>query len=259
MNDDSRAVAETYDYVVTDQDLPQAEHCQDQSTPASAPCIPDYLQETYSWAYLHPRSFWFFEREWVVNLILWGNMRKLTNAVLEEMELQPNSRVLQVACVYGDFSNRLATHLGKTKSCLSVLDVAQIQLKNVRKKLADHDNVVVHHQDSTALGFPADSYDETVVFFLLHEQPKDARRKTIAEAIRVTRPGGRVIFVDYHGPRRSNPMRYVMKPILATLEPFAMDLWREELPAFMPENILPEQLSSTFYFGGLYQKVVLDL
>ena len=87
-----------------------------------------------------------------------------------------------------------------------------------------------------------------MVFFLLHEQPEHARRKTIAEAIRVTRPGGRVIFVDYHGPRRSNPMRYVMKPILATLEPFAMDLWREELPAFMPAEINPEQTLFHFLF-----------
>jgi hypothetical protein len=54
-------------------------------------------------------------------------------------------------------------------------------------------------------------------------------------------------------------MRYVMKPILTMLEPFAMDLWREELPAFMPPEIKPEQLTSNFYFGGLYQKVVLDL
>ena len=109
------------------------------------------------------------------------------------------------------------------------------------------------------MSFPNDNFDETVVFFLLHERPEDARRKTVAEAIRVTKTGGRVIFVDYHGPKRSNPMRYVMKPILALLEPFAMDLWREELPAFMPAEIKPEQVSSDFYFGGLYQKVVLKL
>ena len=109
------------------------------------------------------------------------------------------------------------------------------------------------------MSFPDDSFEETVVFFLLHEQPADARRKTISEAIRVTRPGGKVTFVDYHGPKRSNPMRYVMKPILTLLEPFAMDLWREELPAFMPAEIKPQQLSSNFYFGGLYQKVVLKI
>lgn len=109
------------------------------------------------------------------------------------------------------------------------------------------------------MAFPDDSFDETVVFFLLHEQPEYARRKTVEEAIRVTRPGGKVIFVDYHGPKRSNPMRYVMKPILTWLEPFAMDLWREELPAFFPESVKPEQLDSEFYFGGLYQKIVLSL
>ena len=50
-----------------------------------------------------------------------------------------------------------------------------------------------------------------------------------------------------------------MKPILTWLEPFAMDLWREELPAFFPESVQRSQLSSTFYFGGLYQKVVIQL
>jgi ubiquinone/menaquinone biosynthesis C-methylase UbiE len=109
------------------------------------------------------------------------------------------------------------------------------------------------------MSFPPASFEQTVVFFLLHEQPEDARRKTIAEAIRVTRPGGKVIFVDYHGPRRSNPFRYVMKLILGWLEPFAMDLWRKELPEFMPPGIEPEQIHSEFYFGGLYQKIVLTV
>lgn len=50
-----------------------------------------------------------------------------------------------------------------------------------------------------------------------------------------------------------------MLPILATLEPIAMDLWREELPEYMPVDIKPEQVSSEFYFGDLYQKVVIQL
>jgi len=252
MNDDSRSEADNFNYEVTQQEAASV-------VALAPPPIPDYLQDTYWWAYLHPKSFYFFEREWVVNLILWGNMKKLTNAVLDEMDLKPQSSVLQVACVYGDFSNRLASHLDKMQSRLGVVDVAPIQIENVKKKLKGHDNVSVHHQDSTCMSFPNDSFEETVVFFLLHEQPEDARRKTVAEAIRVTKPGGRVIFVDYHGPKGSNPMRYVMKPILTMLEPFAMDLWHDELPAFMPAEIKPAQISSEFYFGGLYQKVVLDI
>lgn len=266
MNDDSRGLAESSQYEGDDSRVHDAE-VGDRTQVRSghivpmvpSPVIPDYLQDTYWWAYTHPKSVWVFEREWLVNLILWGNMRKLTNEVLDEMGLSRHSSVLQIACVYGDFSNRLAAHLGKSQSRLSVVDVAPVQIDNVKKKLAQHNNVSVHHQDSTCMSFINDSFDETIVFFLLHEQPQHARRETIAEAIRVTRPGGRVVFVDYHGPQRSNPMRYVMKPILATLEPFAMDLWREELPAFFPEKINPEQITSQFYFGGLYQKVVLTV
>ena len=255
MNDDSRALAESYTYAADGYAEPDSPL----SAVKAAPAIPEYLQDTYWWAYLHPKSFYFFEREWVVNLILWGNMKKLTDAVLAEVNPQPNSRMLQVACVYGDFSNKLASHLEQKQSRLELVDVAPIQLSNATKKLSAQDNISFHHQDSSCLSFPNDSYDETVVFFLLHEQPEDVRRKTIEEAIRVTRPGGKIIFVDYHGPKRSNPMRYVMKPILSWLEPFAMDLWREELPAFMPKSIKPEQLTSEFYFGGLYQKILLSL
>ena len=255
MNDDSRAVAENLAY--------STESYSTEGDPRpvvpAAPEIPEYLQDTYWWAYLHPKSFYYFEREWVVNLILWGNMKRLTNAVLDDLNPGTNSRVLQVACVYGDFSNRLARHLRSSQSRLDLVDVADIQIQNAKKKLSGETNVSYHHQDSSDMSFPDASFDETVVFFLLHEQPDEVRRETIREAIRVTRPGGRIIFVDYHGPRRSNPMRYVMKPILTWLEPFAMDLWREELPAFMPRRIRPEQMSSEFYFGGLYQKVVLQL
>jgi len=255
MSEESRAVAERYDYAVSDYAAPEPRLAAVQAPPA----IPEYLQDTYWWAYLHPKALHFFEREWVVNLILWGNMRRLTRAVLDDMNVQPNSRVLQVACVYGEFSNLLAGHLAANASQLDLVDVAPIQLKNARKKLSGNDNIHYHHQDSSSMSLPAASFDQTVVFFLLHEQPDEVRRKTIAEAMRVTRPGGKVIFVDYHGPRRSNPFRYVMKPILTWLEPFAMDLWRQELPAFMPASVRPDQLRSEFYFGGLYQKIVLTV
>jgi len=255
MTDDSRAVAERYEYPVSEYAAREPRLTAVQAAPA----IPEYLQDTYWWAYLHPKALHFFEREWVVNLILWGNMRRLTEAVLAETTLPPNSRVLQVACVYGEFSSLLAKHLAANGSRLELVDVAPIQLQNVRKKLEEHRNVGFHHQDSSCMTFPAAKFDQTVVFFLLHEQPEDVRRKTVAEAIRVTRPGGKVIFVDYHRPRRSNPFRYVMRPILTWLEPFAMDLWRQELPAFMPADIRPEQVQSEFFFGGLYQKIVLTV
>lgn len=255
MNDDSRAVAEAFTNAFFDSTAVESEPL----AVIPKPAIPGYLQETYWWAYLHPKSIQIFEQKWLVNLILWGNMKRLTNVALDELEVSPRSRVLQVACVYGDFSQRLAARLRLSQSRLELVDVAPIQLSNATTKLAQQDNISFHHQDSSRLSFSAARFDTTYVFFLLHEQPDEVRRKTIAEAIRVTRPGGKLIFVDYHSPKRSNPLRYLMRPVLAWLEPFALDLWHQELPAFFPVDIKPEQISTAFYFGGLYQKVVLKL
>jgi len=251
MNDDGIALAENAESSMDISDfLPSGGG-------GSAPGIPGYLEETYWWAYLRPRAIWLFEREWLVNLILWGNMARLTQAVIDEMDCESGDSVLQVACVYGDFSNRLASHLNRSASHLAILDIAPIQLRNVRGKLNHHDNIDLHHQDSSEMHFADGCFDKTVVFFLLHEQPEDVRRKTIAEAVRVTRPGGKLVFVDYHGPRRTNPLRYLMRPVLHWLEPFALDLWRTELPEYLPEQIGEEQVRSQFYCGGLYQKIVV--
>ena len=37
-------------------------------------------------AYVHPKAVKLFERQWLVNLILWGNYERLRDATLAEME-----------------------------------------------------------------------------------------------------------------------------------------------------------------------------
>jgi ubiquinone/menaquinone biosynthesis C-methylase UbiE len=218
--------------------------------------IPDYLQKTYWWAYLHPRAVHVFERQWLVNLILWGNFAKLRDAALRELGEVIHGRVLQVACVYGDFTEHLLRRLGPTGH-VDVIDVAPIQINNLHSKLSHTQQLTASLQDSNDLHFADASHDAVVVFFLLHEQPADVRRKTIAEAFRVTRPGGKLVFVDYHKPKRANPFRYLMVPVLTLLEPFAMDLWNGEIKDWLPPATTYRTLDKQTYFGGLYQKVVI--
>src|SRR6516165_10672861 len=37
--------------------------------------VPDYLGAHYWWAYIHPKAVKLFERQWLVNLILWAITR----------------------------------------------------------------------------------------------------------------------------------------------------------------------------------------
>lgn len=228
------------------------------STPPTLPpaTIPSYLENTYWWAYLHPRAVHIFERQWLVNLILWGNFARLRDAALRELGEVINGRVLQVACVYGDFTEHLVRRLGPQGS-VDVIDVAPIQIKNLHTKLKNPHRVNAHLQDSTALQFADGTHDSTVVFFLLHEQPEEVRRKTITEALRVTKPGGKLVFVDYHKPRAFSPFRYLMVPVLTLLEPFAMDVWKHEITSWLPEGAPVARVEKQTYFAGLYQKVVI--
>ncbi|CAG9323092.1 unnamed protein product [Blepharisma stoltei] len=219
--------------------------------PAKAPEMPKYLTETYWWAYVHPNAVWFFERQWLVNLILWGNFNRLRDYALNEITFP--SKTLQVACVYGNFTQKL-TKLSNSNSEVHVVDVAEIQLENLKEKCKNATNLHLHHQDSTNLAFEDNVFDNTVLYFLLHEQPEEARKLTISEAVRVTKPGGKVVFVDYHGPSKLNPFRYIMIPILRTLEPFALDLWKKEIKDWLPQVT---EVKKDTYFGGLYQKIVV--
>ena len=65
---------------------------------------PNYLTAHYWWAYVHPRAVWFFERQWLVNLILWGNYVRLRDAAMVELGDVLPGATLQVACVYGDLT-----------------------------------------------------------------------------------------------------------------------------------------------------------
>jgi hypothetical protein len=72
------------------------------SRPARHGDPPQYLTAHYWWAYIHPGAVKLFERQWLVNLILWGRYGRLRDAALAEFGDVIDGTTLQVACVYGD-------------------------------------------------------------------------------------------------------------------------------------------------------------
>jgi ubiquinone/menaquinone biosynthesis C-methylase UbiE len=217
--------------------------------------VPRYLDQTYWWAYVHPNAVKLFERQWLVNLILWGNFGKLRDAALDALGERLEGRTLQIACVYGDLTNRLRARLTPGGS-LDVVDILRVQLDNLARKVPGDPRVGLIQGDSSALDIDSASYDRALLFFLLHEQPEEVRRRTIAEALRVVQPGGRLVIVDYHRPKFSNPLYLPMVGILKTLEPFAMDLWRHEVADWFPPDVAAE-VKKTTSFGGLYQHLTV--
>jgi len=219
--------------------------------------VPDYLRDTYWWAYLHPLGVKFFDHTLIVNSILFGNYKKLRDAVVDELGVETGD-VLQMAAVYGNISAKIANKITDANR-LDVVDVAPIQLQNLSRKLGDYKNVQLIHQDSTALELQADSYDTVLVFFLLHEVPDVQKSRVLEQAIKTVKPDGKIIIVDYHQPKLFSPWRYMMIPVLKLLEPFAMSLWKREIISWLPEKFVAKKISKQTYFWGLYQKITIDV
>lgn len=217
--------------------------------------VPQYLSDTYWWAYVHPSAVRLFDRPWLINLILWGNYERLRDAALDALGERLPGRTLQVACVYGDITHRMRQRL-TPGGTLDVVDVVRAQLDNLARKLNGGPRVGLLHGDSSALDIADATYDRVLLFFLLHEQPAEVRRRTLTEALRVLKPGGRLVILDYHRPRLWHPLYWPMVAVLRTLEPFAMDLWRQDIADWLPAGV--RIAAHTKYFGELYQLLAIE-
>lgn len=141
---------------------------------ASTPAVPAYLRDTDTRACLTPTSLAVFDHPLVVDMILWGQHDHLERLVLDEM--RPGQRVLQAACVYGEFSTYLAKFLGPDGR-LDIVDIAPIQAENSRRKLTPMANTRVRIADAADPG--GGDYNTVVSFLLIHEVPDDYKRRLI--------------------------------------------------------------------------------
>ncbi len=214
--------------------------------------IPAYLQSVYRWAYLDPTNVRLLDRDIVAATILFGNYDRLMRACLSEVS--PGDRVLQAAHVYGRFIRKLAERVGPTGR-LDVVDVVPLQAALCRRKLQGLAHARVRVADAADAG--DERYDVASAFFLLHEIPDEQKRAVVDALLAQLAPGGKAVFVDYHGPAAWHPLRQPLRQMFRRLEPFAESLWHNPVAAFAADAGSFRWRTETF-FGGVYQKTVAE-
>lgn len=212
--------------------------------------LPSYLREVYDWAYLNPRNARLLDNEAVVNTILWGNSGRLRRAALAE--ITAGDRVIQVAHVYGRLIPELVRTIGPTGR-FDVIEISRLQAALCRRKMWGFANARVRVGDAARLG--AEKCNVALSFFLLHELPDPYKCAVVDAQLARLLPGGKAVFVDYHGPALWHPLRGLMSWINASLEPFAESMWRNQIEDFASDAGSYDWHTET-YFGGLYQKTI---
>ncbi len=107
--------------------------------------------------------------------------------------IRPGDTVLELGCGYGRVMEKLPARAG----LLVGIDTSRSSLQLGRTLLSKSSNCRLLRMDAISLGFCDQVFD--VVFCIQNgiSAFKVDQRKLIAEAVRVTRPGGRVLFSSY--------------------------------------------------------------
>ncbi|NOY66938.1 MAG: class I SAM-dependent methyltransferase [Gammaproteobacteria bacterium] len=228
--------------------------------------IPEYLARYYWWAYLWRPAIWFFDHQPIINLILFGQYKRLLSQALQCLENRPEGRFLQLTCVYGKLTSSLLKYLDNEP--LYLVDVARVQLDSSLNKLKpeQRSQLLLACMNAESLAFKKDSFSTILIFFLMHEMPVSARKRTLSESIQVLQTGGRLIIVEY----AENPcrhwiyrLRYLRKQLLHW-EPFLEDFWKEDITAILKQEATKlgktlRQTEQHLVYDSFYRVMVYEM
>ncbi len=122
-------------------------------------------------------------------------LRRVRRRVAAMAGVDGRSRVLDVATGTGSQARAFAERAGDVVG----VDLSDSMLRIARKKTRAS-NLMFRQGDATQLPFSDASFDAASISLALHEMPMSIRERVLAEMVRVTRPGGTIVVVEYARP-----------------------------------------------------------
>lgn len=219
--------------------------------------VPSGSRHVY-WIYRNRFLVWLTDRKFIVSAVLLFQYDRLVTALLHHFDRFTfrNGEIVQLGAVSGDLSQRLAVRC-RHSARLSILEMTCTGIRHTMGKL---DRVRIYQAqfirgDARSIPMKDEAVDCTVSFFLFHELPTQYKREVLLESLRVVRPGGRSLFVEFHKPD-SLLLRLLGNTIFGLFEPYAKEMWYWD-----PLDELDQQhvtTTRTLHFGGYFQVVCIE-
>jgi ubiquinone/menaquinone biosynthesis C-methylase UbiE len=125
---------------------------------------------------------------------------------------QKGMRVLDIGC--GTGTNLELYH--EAGCDVYGIDLSPAMIQVAKMKLGERAEIRLG--DATNLPYSDDSFDLLTGFFILHEMPNKMRFNVLSQMVRVMKPDGRILLIDYHpGPIRF-PRGWIYKIVILFFE-----------------------------------------
>lgn len=184
-----------------------------------------------------------------------GGEKRLRRSILGLLSPERGERLLEIGCGTGTVSLEAAGLVGAEGMVVGIDPVPEM-LALARKKGKDWQQVTFAEGPGSPLPFPDGSFDSVIFFLVLHEMDHRDRIEALAEAMRVLKPGGRLLVGELAVPL-SRGGRLAMRALLLVEEAEARDFLHRGLAGVIGEGTgdrLREERRTTLA-GGMLQGV----
>jgi ubiquinone/menaquinone biosynthesis C-methylase UbiE len=210
------------------------------------------------WIYRSPLLIWLLDRQFISSVILLFQYHRLVKRVLAPAcARREGKRILQVSCVFGNFTQKLAACYHKMGEVF-IFDIMHSEVRHASRKLAankEHGGCCFFQGDAASMPFQAGIFDYVVSFFLFHELPPVMKQNVFAECLRVLKPGGIFVYGEFHKP--DSPMVGMLSGLYFWIfEPYARAMWSWNPTAEL--DPLEWHINRTKVMGGYFQVVSLE-
>jgi ubiquinone/menaquinone biosynthesis C-methylase UbiE len=120
--------------------------------------------------------------------------------------------ILDVGCGTG---SHLALYQ-RYQARLAGIDASPAMLDLARKRLGEHANLQLG--DAAEMPFADGSFDLVLAMLSLHEMDPSSRGRVLNQMVRVSKPAGRLLLIDYHPGRLEFPQGWWTKAIILLSE-----------------------------------------
>ena len=137
----------------------------------------------------------------LVRILTRGRERAYREALLDLAKITPGERLLDIGCGTGTLAIAAWRRLQPGGS-VAATDVSEPMLGAARRKFRRAGvDIETVHADASNLPFATGRFDAVTATTVWHMLSPADQQTALLEAARVLKPGGRLLLVDYAGPR----------------------------------------------------------